>query len=358
MSNIPETNRPPSRGIRLMVIEDDPVFRLGLITALEEFPDLRVVFEADSGVAALRILQDWMGKPSDTGSNPPTQAIAPEVVILSLDLGKSRTGDNAGLILCQQLRARYPELPLLLLSARQEPLELAMALQTGAGGFCPKGAEISQLVTAIRLVARGQSYWNPAIRTITQALATPEPASFASAGARSAAFPIVSRSTPGKELVNPPSPTESGSFAVLKRNLRRSGLQQIDAAIALLNNQLQNPDLSVLDQLFLTGRRRELRAARWLVNQVLTSSRERLGTNRGQNGEARSQEPGVRSEISPQSPVLSPQSPVSSPPPSPPSPLSPPLPPPSAPLLLPAFAPSEPPYLMLRLASSSPVCGI
>lgn len=60
-------------------------------------------------------------------------------------------------------------------------------------------------------------------------------------------------------------------LAVLRRNLRRSGLQQIDAAIAQLEAQLQNPELSVADQVFLAGRRRELRAARWLVNRLLAT---------------------------------------------------------------------------------------
>ncbi|MBL1174266.1 DUF3685 domain-containing protein [Pantanalinema sp. GBBB05] len=60
-------------------------------------------------------------------------------------------------------------------------------------------------------------------------------------------------------------------LAVLRRNLRRSGLQQIDAAIAQLEAQLQNPELSAADQVFLAGRRRELRAARWLVNRLLVA---------------------------------------------------------------------------------------
>ncbi|MGI0484406.1 DUF3685 domain-containing protein [Pantanalinema rosaneae CENA516] len=66
-------------------------------------------------------------------------------------------------------------------------------------------------------------------------------------------------------------------LAVLRRNLRRSGLRQIDAAIAQLEAQLQNPNLSLADQVFLAGRRRELRAARWVVNRLLTTQ-EPMGT--------------------------------------------------------------------------------
>jgi hypothetical protein len=46
-------------------------------------------------------------------------------------------------------------------------------------------------------------------------------------------------------------------------------LRQIEGALALVNQELQNPNLSNLDWLFWSGRRRELRAARWVVNQLL-----------------------------------------------------------------------------------------
>ncbi|MGA7937216.1 MAG: response regulator transcription factor [Kovacikia sp.] len=314
MSNTPEINRQPSRGIRLMLIEDDPVFRLGLITALEEFPDLRVIFEADSGVAALRILRDWMGNESSTRAPQSPTEIAPDLVILSLDLSQAKTGQSVGLVLCQQLRARYPELPLLLLSAWQDPLQLAMALQAGASGYCPKGTEIGQLVGAIRVVANGKPYWNPAIKTITQALVTSQPAPSTNAGMTAAGNrPSPDTSEPrrvtGKALSNPSVAAEPNPFALLRRNLRRSGLQQIDSAIALLNAQLNDPDLSLIDQLYLTGRRRELRAARWLVVRLLTSARER----EGRSGEAtdrslgeQGQGPGNR-QFSPQFSVPSPQ---------------------------------------------------
>ncbi len=173
MTNTPETNRQPSRVIRLMLVEDDPVFRLGLITALEEIPNLRVIFEADSAASAVRVLQDWMGARASGSSSQPSSTVTPDLVIVSLDLSQSRSNQRFGLDLCQQLKTRYPNLPILLTSTQQDPLELAMALQVGIEGFCPKGSDIRQFVNAIRLVARGQRYWNPALQAITQALSTP-----------------------------------------------------------------------------------------------------------------------------------------------------------------------------------------
>ncbi len=261
MSNPPETNRQHRRLIRLMLIEDDPVFRLGLVVALEQVPDLRIVFEAETGTTALRVLQDWVKNPAGEGVED--GAIAPELILMSLDLGQSRTGQNAGVAVCEQIKALFPQIPILLLSARQDPLQLATAMQTGAEGYCPKGVDIQTLVSAIRQVAAGQTYWSLAMQTISQALTAAQ---------------VPAKTTGDERLpsIPPTAPSETDTpLAVLRRNLRQSGIRQIDAAISLLSTQLQNPNLSPLDELILAGRHRELRAARWLVNRLLAPPRRR-----------------------------------------------------------------------------------
>ncbi|WP_421658743.1 DUF3685 domain-containing protein [Leptothermofonsia sp. ETS-13] len=261
MSNPPETNRQRRRVIRLMLIEDDPVFRLGLVTAFEQVPDLRIVFEADTGATALRVLQDWVK--NRVGELDENGAIAPDLILMSLDLGQSRTGQNTGVALCEQIKALFPQLPILLLSASQDPLQLAAAMQTGAEGYCPKGADIQTWVSAIRQVAAGQTYWNLAMQTISQALTAAQ---------------LPAKNTSDERLLPTPATATSETdtpLGVLRRNLRQSGIRQIDAAIALLNTQLQNPNLTPLDELVLAGRHRELRAARWLVNRLLAPPHRR-----------------------------------------------------------------------------------
>lgn len=280
MSNSPETNRQRSRPIRLMLIEDDPVFRLGLVTALEQVPTIRVVFEADTSASALRVLQDWLaGRPMGAGEEG-GESLAPDLVLLSLELGQYRTGQTTGLALCQQIKTLHPQLPLLLLSTRPDPLQLATALQAGVEGFCPKGTEIAELVTAIRQVATGRPYWNRAMQTITQALQSTTSVGAAVPGGRltpTASSPLTD--TPSPSAISEPAPSETATpLAVLRRNLRVSGIQQIESAIALLEAQLQHPNLTLLEELVLTGRRRELRAARWLVNRLLAPPQPATGT--------------------------------------------------------------------------------
>ena len=205
---------------RLLLVDDDPIFRLGLRTALESFPDLQVVEEVDTGIAAPEILGRLVSQNTV------------DLVVLELDSGGSRPNSFSGLSLCQQLKAEYPDLPVLLLTAQSEPLLLLSLKESGIEGYCAKGSAIATLVQAIRQIRSGQPAW--------QTLSTESPALTSS--------------------VRPPS---------WHHKMRSYGLRQIEDALALVNHELQNPNLSNLDWLFWSGRRRELRAARWVVNQLL-----------------------------------------------------------------------------------------
>jgi DNA-binding NarL/FixJ family response regulator len=200
----------------ILLIDDDPIFRLGFCTALQQFSDLQIVAQANTGAAALEILN----------TAAPENAI--DLIVLELASGRSVRNQLSGLALCKRLKTAYPSLPILLLTTESEPLLLKATKEMGIEGYCAKGAEISQIVQAIRQVVSSQSYWQALPKRISS--------------------------------VRPPS---------WHHNLRQSGLQQIENALVLVTQQLQNPQLSNLDWLFWSGRRRELLAARWLVNQLL-----------------------------------------------------------------------------------------
>jgi DNA-binding NarL/FixJ family response regulator len=197
---------------------------------------LQVVAEADTGIAAPEILGRLVSQNTV------------DLVVLELDSGGSRPNSLSGLSLCQQLKTEYPDLPVLLLTAQSEPLLLLSVKESGIEGYCAKGSAIATLVQAIRQIRSGQPAW--------QTLSTESPALTSS--------------------VRPPT---------WHHKMRSYGLRQIEEALALVNQELQNPNLSNLDWLFWSGRRRELRAARWVVNQLLPTDvivveRERIG---GQN---------------------------------------------------------------------------
>jgi DNA-binding NarL/FixJ family response regulator len=223
------------RPLKLLLIDQDPIFRLGLRVALEAIPDLQVTAMVETDTAALQIL-------AEIAQQDPNQL---NLVILELVNGRSTTSHQLGLQFCQQLKALYPNLPILLLSSVQQPGLLLAAKSIGVNGYCPKGTPISQLVAAIQQVADGGSHWFQDTETIL---------------------------TPHSPLPTPYSPLP---FFKLRTNLYLSGITYIDATLAAVTAQLQVPGLPILDRAILAGQRRELLAALWLLNRLLISPQER-----------------------------------------------------------------------------------
>jgi DNA-binding NarL/FixJ family response regulator len=230
--------------LNLLLVDDDPIFRVGVRACFSEYADLQIVAEADSYATALQVLQSRQ-----------TSEAAIDLVLLNLAIEASISAQGTGLALCRQLKAQYPTLPILLLSAVPEPPLLAAAFQIGVEGYCPKGTAIADFANIIRRVATGQTAWDEGMQVIAQAVTRTQPVTLSSnrTSAEAGTVPI-------------------GFLASWRYNTKQSGLQQIDTALATINAQLAQTDLTVLERLVLTGQRRELRAARWVVNRLLQSS--------------------------------------------------------------------------------------
>lgn len=221
------------RPLQLLLIDQDPIFRLGLRVALEAIPNLQVVSEASTDTAALEILAQL------------AQIDPNQVDLVILELGNSRSIDSQqqGLQLCQQLKATYPTLPILLLSAVTDGGILMAARASGVKGYCTKGTPIAELVTVIETVAAGNSYW------------------------------LNERVNRGNLSVVAPAPRLP--LAEWRQNLHTSGVSYIDAALQEVTAQLEIPGLPILERAVLAGRRRELLASRWLLSQFLILPQEK-----------------------------------------------------------------------------------
>jgi DNA-binding NarL/FixJ family response regulator len=216
------------RPLKVLLIDQDPIFRLGLRVALEQVPNLEVTSEAQTDTVALHILAEFAKKDPKA------------VNLVILELGNSRY-----LQLCRQLKAEYPNLPILLLSSVSEPGLLMAARDAGVDGYCPKGTLVSELVEAIQLLVSGGSYWDG------------------------------STNTTNTDAINRVSTTSPFPFARLRNNWHLLGINSINATLAKVTAQLQVPGLPLLERAILAGQRRELLAATWLVNRLLATSEER-----------------------------------------------------------------------------------
>ncbi|MDJ0736474.1 MAG: DUF3685 domain-containing protein [Nostocaceae cyanobacterium] len=218
------------RPLKLLLIDQDPIFRLGLQVMLSEVPHIQVIDAVESDTIALQILADL-------------SAVDPaQVNLLVLELGNPRSlpSQQLGLQLCKQLKSQYPNLPLFLLSSIQVPGLLLAAKTAGVDGYCPKGTPLTELIPAMETVAGGGSYWREEI------LSTP----------------IANIYTD-----KPPLP----AFARLRRQMQNSAISYIQASLGQINAQLEIPGQPVLERAILAGRRRELLAARWLIKKILAA---------------------------------------------------------------------------------------
>jgi two-component system, NarL family, invasion response regulator UvrY len=126
----------------LIVCDDHPVVRAGLIRIMSEGFTLTSVREADNGQALLDLVRQRPG----------------DVVLLDIGLpGRS------GLDLLPQLKSERPRLPVLILSMHSADRYAVRALQAGASGYLTKGAVDTELVKAVTTVLSGHKYVTPEV---------------------------------------------------------------------------------------------------------------------------------------------------------------------------------------------------
>ena len=128
--------------IRIGIVDDHAIVRTGLRQYLSDHVDLRVTGEGASGHDALEM------------------ARAGEVDVLLLDISMP---DQSGVDALAAIKARFPELPVLILSGFPEAHYATTLLRQGASGYLNKECDPEEIANAIRLVARGRRYISPAV---------------------------------------------------------------------------------------------------------------------------------------------------------------------------------------------------
>lgn len=139
--------------INLLIVDDHPIVRDGLVAILTTQPDFRIVGEAASGQEALALFQQDQ----------------PDVVLLDLEMP-----EMDGVELIRQLRVARPDVKTMVFTAFDTDERILSALQAGAKGYLLKGAPRAELFDAIRIVHRGGSLLQPVVASrLLNQIATP-----------------------------------------------------------------------------------------------------------------------------------------------------------------------------------------
>ena len=197
--------------LTIVIVDEDPVFRLGLITMLGRETGVQVLGEGE----ALDNLRQQL------------ETLAPSILLIDPQFPRR---SRSGWPLLRQLSNAYPQVKICLLTASLEYDQLLAAKTQGIAAYFPKGTAIADLVTGLKQVHGGQTCW------------------------------------PSWQTVNAPP---LSLWEKLIWPLFRDGLGQIEQSLQQVQKSLQVPSLSDFDRLFWRGRERELKFAQWLVRNLL-----------------------------------------------------------------------------------------
>jgi DNA-binding NarL/FixJ family response regulator len=128
--------------LRLLLVDDQAMFREGLRLILGQQTDFEIAGEAGDGFAALEA----------------TRRIAPDVVLMDL-----RMPNLGGVEATRRIKAEAPEVKVIVLTTFEEDEEVFSALRAGAAGFLLKDSPSEKLCEAIRLAARGETWLQPSV---------------------------------------------------------------------------------------------------------------------------------------------------------------------------------------------------
>jgi DNA-binding NarL/FixJ family response regulator len=226
--------------LHILVIDPDPVFRLGLRTYLQQSSPESVVLEARDGEEALLAIARSIAKGKLLAQSPlPNQ---PQLDLLILDPQMPATAPRTGPLLFQQLKTKFPALPILLVGHAAATDFFPLAIAAGIEGYCPQGTPPEDLGEVIEQIAQGGRFWT----------VEPSPYPTPADGQR----PVQSR----------------GKIIQWRDRLIAPGLKEMETCLEQLQTHLAQSQLSVLDRLVLEGRCREIRCARWWVSQIFPTA--------------------------------------------------------------------------------------
>jgi DNA-binding NarL/FixJ family response regulator len=128
--------------LRVVLVDDHPIVLAGIRALIQNAPELELVGEATSGATAIAVIQKSM----------------PDIAIVDLSLP-----GISGFDLVRQIVREQPAVKILVLTLHDESVYVQQALQTGVHGYLVKRSAADELIRALRAIAAGGIYLDPAI---------------------------------------------------------------------------------------------------------------------------------------------------------------------------------------------------
>ncbi|MEA5469697.1 response regulator transcription factor [Spirulina sp. 06S082] len=128
--------------LNILVVEDDPVMQLGIQQVLRDYSCLSLLGMAKDGATGVKMALE----------------LKPDVVLMDIGLPKLD-----GIEATRRIKAKSPEVGVVLLTCHQKQAQVRAALGSGAEAYCIKGAKVEQLLSAIAAARDGALYLDPKV---------------------------------------------------------------------------------------------------------------------------------------------------------------------------------------------------
>jgi len=133
------------RTIRILLADDHQLIRTGLRLVIEQQKDLAVVGEAGDGREAVTL----------------ANSLRPDVVVMDISMPNLN-----GIEAAHQIKQSHPEIAVIVLSMHPDESYVLRALKAGVKGYLLKDSAESDLIAAVRAVARGKSFFSPTVSKV------------------------------------------------------------------------------------------------------------------------------------------------------------------------------------------------
>jgi DNA-binding NarL/FixJ family response regulator len=142
VSDLAPTTSTGREPVRVLVVDDQELFRRGLTMLLAVEDGIEVVGEAGDGVEGTAL----------------AESAAPDVVLLDVRMPK-----RSGIEACLAIKEAVPSAKIIMLTVSDEEADLYEAVKSGASGYLLKDSSIEEVAQAVRVVADGQSLISPSM---------------------------------------------------------------------------------------------------------------------------------------------------------------------------------------------------
>ncbi len=139
---------------RIIIADDHPMFREGVVHSLEGVQDFEILGQVSTGEEAYELIKEEL----------------PDVILLDITMA-----GEGGIAATKRIAANYPVIKIIILTASEDDDDLVRAMKAGASGYIVKGIAAKELVNAVRAVAGGGTYISPTMaNSLLQDLRKPQ----------------------------------------------------------------------------------------------------------------------------------------------------------------------------------------